>query len=122
VLDDLGDPDETDPDIDGDTVANAEESARGTDAENAESDAAGARDDVDNCPATANADQANRDGDACDACPGSAAGDTDADGVCDDVDDCADIADPQQEDHDGDATATATATASRTPPTTALAR
>jgi hypothetical protein len=60
----------------------------------------------DNCPAMANPNQANADGDAlgdvCDACPADAANDTDADGVCGNVDNCSALANPGQEDADGD--------------------
>ena len=60
----------------------------------------------DNCPAEANASQANADGDAagdaCDACPLSPTDDADADGVCDDADVCPGTSDPGQGDADRD--------------------
>jgi hypothetical protein len=58
---------------------------------------------IDNCPFTANEDQADTNGngigDVCEACP---SGDSDGDGVCDNVDDCPSVADPGQEDIDDD--------------------
>jgi predicted Zn-dependent protease len=58
---------------------------------------------IDNCPFTANEDQADSNGngigDACEACP---SGDSDGDGVCDNVDDCPNVADPSQADLDDD--------------------
>lgn len=60
----------------------------------------------DNCPDTANADQADADGDgqgdACDACPYDFDNDIDGDGVCGDVDNCPDTANADQADTDGD--------------------
>lgn len=67
----------------------------------------------DNCPDTANANQANGDGDdlgdVCDACPneaGTANGcpDADADGLADAADNCPQTANPGQADTDGDGT------------------
>ncbi len=56
----------------------------------ADVDSDGVSDPADNCPATANPDQADTDGDgvgdACDGCPEGPGGDTDGDGVCDGVD------------------------------------
>jgi hypothetical protein len=67
-----------------------------------DTDADGIADEIDNCPTTANADQADTDndgiGDACEACA-----DGDSDGVCDNVDNCPTIANPGQADADGDA-------------------
>lgn len=61
---------------------------------------------TDNCWATANADQADSDGeglgDACDMCPNDAANDADADGLCADVDNCPADANAAQTDADGD--------------------
>ena len=59
-----------------------------------------------NCPDTANAGQANADGDpagdACDVCPFDRNDDADADGLCADVDNCPNFGNPLQEDGDGD--------------------
>jgi DNA-binding beta-propeller fold protein YncE len=61
----------------------------------------------DNCPAIANANQANADGDAlgdaCDACPNDASNDADGDGICGAVDNCPGVANPDQANADGDA-------------------
>jgi hypothetical protein len=69
-------------------------------------DGDGACGNVDNCPTTANANQANGDGDAlgdaCDACPLDAANDVDADGACGNVDNCPAIANATQANGDGD--------------------
>ncbi len=57
-----------------------------------DSDLDGIRNDVDNCPTVANANQADRDkdgiGDACDTCPDDAGNDVDGDGLCAAVDPC----------------------------------
>ncbi|MFP8873347.1 MAG: thrombospondin type 3 repeat-containing protein, partial [Myxococcota bacterium] len=63
---------------------------------------------LDNCPATANADQADLDedglGDVCDACASDAANDADVDGVCGDIDNCPATVNPGQGDTDGNGT------------------
>jgi hypothetical protein len=67
----------------------------------ADTDADGIPDAIDNCPNTANPDQADADndgiGDACESCS-----DGDGDGVCDNVDNCPTTANPAQTDSDGD--------------------
>lgn len=72
-------------------------------------DGDGAANASDNCPAIANADQADTDGDglgdACDICPAAANADqkdSDGDGVGDACDNCPMTANPGQEDADGD--------------------
>ncbi len=74
--------------------------------ENNDIDGDGVCGNVDNCPAAANANQANADGDAlgdaCDACPLDAANDIDGDGLCGDVDNCPAIANTDQADLDAD--------------------
>jgi hypothetical protein len=61
---------------------------------------------ADNCPLTANPDQADLDadgfGDVCDVCPIDSDNDIDADGFCADADNCALIPNPGQEDGDLD--------------------
>lgn len=75
-----------------------------------DADEDGVNDDVDNCPADANADQADADadgvGDACDDHNDSApvVEDADADGVEDAIDNCIDIANPDQLDTDANGT------------------
>ena len=80
-----GQGDVCDIDTDGDGVLNGDEEAQGTSPTNPDSDADGANDGLDNCPALANADQIDTDedgdGNACDA-------DDDNDTIPDDVDNC----------------------------------
>jgi len=70
-----------------------------TDPNNIDTDGDLARDDVDNCQLTSNADQADADrddiGDVCEV-------DTDSDGVIDDLDNCPAIANPAQTNSDND--------------------
>ena len=99
------------PDTDGDGLSDYDE-ARGTpptDPNNADSDVDGTGDAVDNCPATANADQADFDvdgiGDACDNCPATDnadQADSDRDGVGDACDNCPTTSNAGQADTDGD--------------------
>lgn len=86
-------------DDDGDSLANADEIARGTDPRDPDSDDDGALDAADNCPLAKNADQADRVhpngiGDACD--------DPDRDGRPDASDNCPDLTNAGQENADGD--------------------
>ena len=74
-----------------------------------DSDADGVCDDIDNCPAVANADQADADGDGigdpCDNCPGVAnsdQNDIDGDGVGDACDNCVTSPNPDQADAEDD--------------------
>ncbi|MFN3198709.1 MAG: fibrinogen-like YCDxxxxGGGW domain-containing protein [Bradymonadia bacterium] len=71
-----------------------------------DTDADGINDELDNCPAVANADQADGDsdgvGDACDACPNDGTNDADSDGVCQDVDNCPSVSNADQLDDNGD--------------------
>ncbi len=75
-----GDCDDADPDRDGDGIC----------------------DSVDNCPGTANPDQADGDGNGVgDACDTGTGGDTDGDGIPNGQDNCPDVANPDQQDRDG---------------------
>ena len=78
-----GTADGCDPDDDNDGISDADEAARGTDPLSSDSDGDGRTDPTDNCPALANVDQADTDGDlsgnACDP-------DDDNDGIADDLD------------------------------------
>ena len=71
-----------------------------------DTDGDGVTDDGDNCPATANPDQADSDGDgvgdACDTCSSDPMNDADGDGICGNVDNCPAIANADQADADGD--------------------
>ena len=73
-----------------------------------DADVDGIADSTDNCVNTANADQANADGDTmgdvCDTCPDDANNDADADGICGDVDNCPSDANASQTDTDSDGT------------------
>ncbi|MBI2833263.1 MAG: Ig-like domain-containing protein [Acidobacteria bacterium] len=70
-------------------------------------DGDGVLDSSDNCPVTANANQANTDGDAlgdaCDACPNDPANDTDGEGECGNDDNCPADSNGPQANADGDA-------------------
>ena len=72
----------------------------------ADADGDGVEDASDNCPATANADQADSDGDAagdvCDAFPNDSENDADSDGLGGDVDNCPAIGNADQADNDLD--------------------
>jgi len=68
-----------------------------------DTDGDGIADNVDNCPAIANASQADADGDGVgDICDSSAVIDTDHDSIADSSDNCPAIANPTQSDSDGD--------------------
>ena len=71
-----------------------------------DSDGDGVGDDIDNCPNTANSDQADTDGDgfgdACDGCPGDPNNDIDNDNICGGLDNCPNNSNPDQADTDGD--------------------
>ncbi|MBN8431429.1 PHB depolymerase family esterase [Microbulbifer salipaludis] len=71
-----------------------------------DTDGDGVEDTLDNCPNTANADQADNDndgiGNACDSTPDGEPVDTDGDGVTDAVDNCPAIANADQLDNDND--------------------
>ena len=88
-----------DGDADADGLGNAAELAAGLDPRNADTDGDAQPDGADNCPVTANPDQADRVhpngiGDACE--------DPDGDGTPDARDNCADLANPAQDDDDRD--------------------
>jgi hypothetical protein len=72
----------------------------------ADADGDGLCGNVDNCPAAANPDQSDADGDlrgdACDPCPHDIGNDADGDGLCGDVDNCPRAVNPQQANADGD--------------------
>ena len=72
----------------------------------ADADGDGMANEIDNCPASSNADQTDGDGDgigdACDACVGSSNADADGDGYCDEVDVCPDQPNADQADTDTD--------------------
>jgi hypothetical protein len=99
-LDADGTVDAFDADDDGDGVDDADEPRLGTDPRAADTDGDGVSDGADNCPALANADQANADGlaDGGDACEA----DDDEDGHADRVDTCPLAANAVQLDIDGD--------------------
>ncbi|MDT0603870.1 extracellular catalytic domain type 1 short-chain-length polyhydroxyalkanoate depolymerase [Thalassotalea castellviae] len=71
-----------------------------------DSDNDGVADNVDNCPAVANADQADNDndgiGNVCDSTPNGEPTDSDNDGVADNVDNCPAVANADQADNDND--------------------
>ncbi|QKX18397.1 PHB depolymerase family esterase [Microbulbifer sp. YPW1] len=71
-----------------------------------DTDGDGVEDALDNCPNTANANQADNDndgiGNACDSTPDGEPVDTDGDGVTDSVDNCPNTANADQLDNDGD--------------------
>lgn len=87
------------PDSDNDGLGDGAEVQAGSDPLRTESDGDGLIDGSDNCPAAANADQADADrdgeGDACD-------NDRDGDGVANGADNCPDAANAAQENVDGD--------------------
>ena len=71
-----------------------------------DTDADGVSDTEDNCPAVANSDQLDADGDslgdACDICPEDLDNDADSDGLCAEADNCPAVANSAQNDFDGD--------------------
>jgi len=71
-----------------------------------DTDADGIADECDNCPQTANAEQADLDvdgrGDACDLCPTDNLNDIDGDNLCAEFDNCPTAANPDQSDADSD--------------------
>ena len=90
-------------DVDGDgRCANADNCPAVANANQADGDGDGVGNVCDNCPAAANAGQANADGDAlgdiCDPCPSDPANDVDADGICGNLDNCPTVANPDQRD------------------------
>jgi Thrombospondin type 3 repeat len=91
-------------DSDGDGVCDADDNCPATANPNqADADGDGVGDVCDNCPEVANPGQEDSDGDGIgDACEDIPCDDTDGDGVCDLVDNCPDVANPGQEDSDGD--------------------
>ncbi|WP_295885551.1 thrombospondin type 3 repeat-containing protein [uncultured Thiohalocapsa sp.] len=97
-------------DTDGDGVADDLDNCPLTpNADQADGDEDGVGDVCDNCPETANADQADADGDGvgdvCDNCPNTPnpdQADADSDGVGDACDNCMSTANPGQEDTDSD--------------------
>ena len=93
-----GQGDVCDIDTDGDGVLNDAEEGQGTSPTNPDSDADGANDGLDNCPALANADQVDTDedgdGNACDT-------DDDNDTILDDVDNCPTIPNEDQANTNG---------------------
>ena len=106
-------------DTDEDSIPDACDICEGNDAAG-DTDGDGICDDIDNCVALVNPDQADCDNDnqgdicevdtdgdsvpdACDICEGNdAAGDTDGDGICDDIDNCVALVNPDQADCDND--------------------
>jgi hypothetical protein len=95
------------PDLDGDGVPDEHDNCpAAANADQADADGDGLGDACDNCVDIANADQLDTDadgrGDACDSCPLDAANDADGDGVCGNVDNCPLDANPDQADVDGD--------------------
>ncbi|MCH8878021.1 MAG: thrombospondin type 3 repeat-containing protein [Chloroflexi bacterium] len=108
--------DPLDPDTDDDGLSDGDEVVLGTDPLNPDTDDDGFSDGDDNCPTTANPDQADFDedgvGDACDNCPTTAnpdQADFDGDGVGDACDNCITRPNPDQADSDGDGTGDACA-------------
>ena len=86
-------------DCDGDGVADGTDNCPAVaNADQADGDGDGVGDACDNCPAVANADQADRDGNGI----GDACQDTDGDGVLDIADNCPRVANADQADADGD--------------------
>lgn len=98
-MDGDGEGDVCDLDRDGDQVDNAEDAFPDDPDESVDTDADGVGDGGDNCPAAANTDQLNLDGDALgDACDP----DADGDGFENANDNCPLVATPSQADADGD--------------------